>query len=232
VKHKPRFQKTASTRAVTRKKGGEIRIIDASSNCKSSETRITWNAEGPPGPAAPKPDGPCFSDGVTDHQYGYGFGRYFNCGNGTVNDTVTGLIMLQKANCFGSQDWLTANQSAAALGDGQCGLSDGSSPGDWRLMTKEEWAATIAETYENGCRYGGSSSGPSLTDRFGNGCFVDDETADNEVFSDVQSNYYWSSTTNAGNPGSAWRANLYGGLVNNGNSKPAVHFVWPVRGGQ
>ena len=36
----------------------------------------------------------------------------------------------------------------------------------------------------------------------------------------VQSNNYWSSSTNASNPNNAWNANL-----NN-------NYVWPVRGGE
>jgi hypothetical protein len=40
--------------------------------------------------------------------------------------------------------WAAANQSAAALGDGQCGLTDHSSPGDWRLPSRDEWIATLA----------------------------------------------------------------------------------------
>jgi len=33
------------------KSGGALRIIDASQQCKASETRITWNQQGQPGPA-------------------------------------------------------------------------------------------------------------------------------------------------------------------------------------
>lgn len=99
-------------------------------------------ATGPAGPAAgtDRPDPPCFDN----------TNRYVACSNtaglnGTVTDTVTGLIWLQDAACLGSLNWAVANQAAAAA-DGAWGgeLTDGSRPGDWRLPTKGEWEATIA----------------------------------------------------------------------------------------
>jgi hypothetical protein len=48
-------------------------------------------------------------------------------------------------------NWETAMQSAASaaqLADGQCGLSDGSKAGDWRLPTKDEWEAMVDKKYE------------------------------------------------------------------------------------
>ena len=50
------------------------------------------------------------------------------------------------------------------------------------------------------------------------------------AFSGVQSNNYWSSTTNANNPNNAWNVNLNNGNTNN-NNKNNTNFVWPVRGG-
>ena len=49
-------------------------------------------------------------------------------------------------------------------------------------------------------------------------------------FSGVQSNNYWSSTTDATNPANAWNANLNNGNVDT-NDKNNDDFVWPVRGG-
>jgi hypothetical protein len=51
------------------------------------------------------------------------------------------------------------------------------------------------------------------------------------VFSGVQSNNYWSSTTNAGNTDNAWNVNLNNGNVNNNNKTSNTNYVWPVRGG-
>ena len=50
-------------------------------------------------------------------------------------------------------------------------------------------------------------------------------------FMGVQSYYYWASTTNAGNPSSAWLVGLDFGYVGY-NGKSSAYFVWPVRGGQ
>ena len=47
----------------------------------------------------------------------------------------------------------------------------------------------------------------------------------------VQSNNYWSSTSNADNPNNAWNVNLNNGNVNN-NNKDNNNYVWPVRGGE
>jgi hypothetical protein len=50
------------------------------------------------------------------------------------------------------------------------------------------------------------------------------------IFSSVQSNNYWSSTSYAANTGNAWNVNFNDGNVNN-NDKPNTNYVWPVRAG-
>ncbi len=172
---------------------------------------------GPQGPAgaALKADGPCFNAiGDPDGQ-----NRYQGCGNGTVTDTVTGLIWLMNADCFGTMQWVAANTSAASLQHGDCGLMDNSSPGDWRLPTKEEWVATvaIARAMDPPC------VNPSLNDRSGYVCYRDRLPH----FVGVQSNYYWSSTTGAWHPNYAWNVNLTDGYVGE-NVKANDYFVWPV----
>ena len=84
---------------------------------------------------------------------------YVDCGNGTVTDNRTGLVWLKDANCLsgapggGAVDWFTAMEFVAGLSDQpatsaaaahDCGLSDGSSPGEWRLPTAAEWEAMMA----------------------------------------------------------------------------------------
>jgi hypothetical protein len=56
----------------------------------------------------------------------------------TVTACRTDLIWLKDANYFGEQLWSTAISLANELNDGECGLSDGSVEGDWRLPTKED----------------------------------------------------------------------------------------------
>lgn len=50
-------------------------------------------------------------------------------------------------------------------------------------------------------------------------------------YCDVQTNNYWSGTTNADNTSNAWNVNLNNGNVNNTN-KTNSNYVWPVRGGE
>ena len=75
---------------------------------------------------------------------------YIDRGDGTVKDTKTGLIWLKNANCLGDLSsgisWAEAMGNAESLRSGQCGLSDGSVSGDWRLPTLAEWRATTAGT--------------------------------------------------------------------------------------
>jgi hypothetical protein len=79
---------------------------------------------------------------------------------------------------------------------------------DWRLPTKKELEALT------------KWAGTSPSDRL-NGI----------GFTGVQSNYYWSSSTNAAGTRSAWNVNLnYGNVYS--NSKTNGNYVWPVRAGQ
>jgi len=57
-------------------------------------------------------------------------------GNGTV--TVNGLVWMKDAGCLGKINWNDAMARAKTVADGQCGLTDKSKPGDWRLPTVVE----------------------------------------------------------------------------------------------
>ena len=149
--------------------------------------------------------------------------RYVNCGNGTVTDTVTGLIWLQESNCLGSAAWAEANQAAAGLASGTCGLTDGSSAGDWRVPTQAEWTATVAQAVALGCT---GVNGPSLTNDAGTACL----SAGGSSFAGVASGLYWSSTTRQSGPSLAWAASLSLGAVSY-DVKGNAWRVWPVRGG-
>jgi hypothetical protein len=63
--------------------------------------------------------------------------------DGTVTDILTGLIWLENAGCYGGQSWDIAMSSAAELNNGECGLSDGSVEGNWRLPKKDELQGLI-----------------------------------------------------------------------------------------
>ena len=64
------------------------------------------------------------------------FPRMLDNGNGTVTDTVTGLVWLKQADCIHLQ-WLGAVAQQTA-GHGQCGLTDGSTAGSWRMPNRNE----------------------------------------------------------------------------------------------
>jgi hypothetical protein len=144
-----------------------------------------------------------------------------------VTDTVTGLIWLKNANCFLTKTYASANAAAKLLTAGQCGLTDGSSPGDWRLPTKDEWSAMIARAVALGCTFSGPGTAPSLTNDHGKGCL---NAGTGTSFTGVASVNYWSSTSNEIDPFYAWNANLELGNFNN-NDKFNALAVWPVRGG-
>jgi len=130
--------------------------------------------------------------------------RFTDNGNGTVTDNKTGLIWLKNANCFDKQDWSTAMNLAKRLKNGQCGLRDGSGTGQWRLPSEEEWEALIDKTSDN----------PALPA--------------GHPFTFVQFDYYWSSTTYAGNTSDAWNVVLNVGHMST-NAKKYTNHVWPVR---
>lgn len=127
--------------------------------------------------------------------------------DGTVTDNLTGLIWLKNANCSGKQTWANALVSANTLNSGECGLSDGSAEGDWRLPNVQELHSLIDFSQYN----------PALPS--------------GHPFSSIQSDSYWSSTTCASATNNAWRALLTYGSVN-GDLKTTTYYVWPVRGGQ
>lgn len=141
--------------------------------------------------APPNADPPCFDNG----------NRYVDCRNGTVTDTVTGLIWLKQADCLAASDYATANRSAAVLHERRCGLRDGSNKGDWRLPTEAEWRASLGQA-------------PL------------DATA---PFAGVQAATYWSSSGTVDNPGVAWGADPQTGSVLTVD-KSESHYGWPVRG--
>ncbi len=158
---------------------------------------------------------------------------YVDCGNGTVTDNRTGRVWLKNANCA-ALNWRAAMVfvagladmpagSAAALDD--CGLSDGSSPGEWRLPSVAEWEAKIADAVLLGCS-------PVITDDAGTGCWSPScNTAGLCALSGVGLFSYWSSSPIVSFPGSAWAMDLVNGGAT-GFGKGSTLFVWPFRGGQ
>lgn len=152
--------------------------------------------------------------------------RWCDNGNGTVTDllgsTVNGklqgrcLVWLQNANCsmvvlagilkISTLNWFDAVIWSSAVKNGDCGLSDGSVEGDWRLPTKTELQVLTTGTEQ--VRSG--TPGP---------------------FTSIQPAYYWSSTTDAIGTSFARDVSLGNGSVAGGGKTMPNDYVWPVRGG-
>ncbi len=140
--------------------------------------------------------------------------RWSDNGDGTVTDNLTGLIWLKNANCGGVMNWEGAHQFANTLFDGStganggdCGLSDHSKTGAWRL--------------------------PNLHELFGLMEFSQSQPAlpSNHPFSGVQSDLYWTASLSADVARFAWNVYLGNGSIDT-NGKTATFYVWLVREGQ
>lgn len=133
--------------------------------------------------------------------------RFIDNGDGTVLDNLTGLLWLKNANCFGRpRTWQEALDAANNVAASQCGLTDGSKAGDWRLPNVRELQSLLD--------FG--KVAPALPSA--------------HPFSRVARGFYWSSTTSTGSPLDAWGVVLIEGSTFSG-AKFLTWYVWPVRDG-
>jgi hypothetical protein len=134
--------------------------------------------------------------------------RFTDNSDGTVTDNLTGLIWLKDADAGdGAETWANALSICNSLANGQQGLIDGSSAGDWRLPTVQELQSLIDYGRYNVALPSG------------------------HPFTGEESSYYWSSTTHADVTDLAWGVNLLNGYVLNGDKANSM-YLWPVRGGE
>lgn len=137
--------------------------------------------------------------------------RYTDNGDGTVTDNLTQLIWLKDMACndLGLEDLPDALTKVNALEDGDCGLTDKSDPGDWRLPNiRELFSVFHLDWY----------LGPIPTDS--------PFTASNILYNQFASQ--WSSTVYKTDPTKAWGIRS-GDVTLEDQDQPM--FVWPVRGG-
>ncbi len=120
--------------------------------------------------------------------------RFIDNGDGTVADTVTGLTWLKKADCI-NQSWSGALTTINGLASGQCGLTDNSAAGQWRMPNRSEMLSLSdrAPTYPQ-ANYFNGIPGPD-------GTTVTIPVVFNNF---IVSNYYWTSTTYAADTTQAW----------------------------
>jgi hypothetical protein len=143
--------------------------------------------------------------------------RFTDNGDGTITDNLTHLIWLKDANCLGGTiNWQGALDFANGLYDGctncggtnnDCGLSDDSIEGDWRLPNRNELTSLL--DLEN----------------------VNPALPTDHPFMSFQSSFYWSSTTDAISQFFAWFVDFSNGDVDVGGKSTSFDFVLPVRGG-
>jgi hypothetical protein len=175
-------------------------VNDGINNIKATSTNGVWAVKGSGGgtvtlqstgayvPFAANDDGTVESGALLPYP------RMRDNGNGTVTDTVTGLIWMKQADCI-HQDWSGALAAVAALASGQCGLTDGSTAGQWRMPNRKELQSLSDRAQNNHADYFSSN-------------FVSANATINSqspVFNNfVQFQYYWTSTTNASATDNAW----------------------------
>ena len=120
--------------------------------------------------------------------------RMLDNGNGTVTDTVTGLIWMKQADCI-NQTWAGAIAAIGTLANGQCGLTDGSTAGRWRMPNRKEMLSLDDRAHNN------------MADYFDE-TFVSGNVAINSqpaIFTNfIGYQYYWTSSTNAADTSEAW----------------------------
>jgi hypothetical protein len=149
--------------------------------------------------------------------------RFTDNADGTVTDNLTGLIWLKDADCMGRRQWGTGtNETFDVISDLNSGTDftcDSYTAGtfnDWRLPNVRELQSLVHYGVYN----------PAVPNTAGTGKWTS-----GDPFTGVQSNYYWSCTTNANYTTSAWYVLLNYGLVDF-HDKSYDDYVWPVRGGQ
>jgi len=121
------------------------------------------------------------------------FPRFIDRGDGTVVDTVTGFVWLKQADCI-HLSWEAAVAAVKVLESGQCGLTDGSAAGSWRMPNRNEMESLSDRALSN------------HTDFFdATFVYLDHSLFQSPIFANlVGSQYYWTSTTDAADPSEAW----------------------------
>ncbi|MFP3939219.1 MAG: DUF1566 domain-containing protein [Thermoanaerobaculia bacterium] len=137
--------------------------------------------------------------------------RFVDNGDGTVTDHLTGLIWLRDADCATFLAPISFDQALAeadALADGTCGLTDGSTAGDWRVPNVRELASLLD--------YGE----------------LDPALPSGHPFTQVELDFYHSSTSFQGATENSWQVFLGTGEDRNRSKDSTTAFLWPVRGGR
>ena len=123
--------------------GDGSNVDDQVANNMITGTNAVWAVKGAGGGAVPlMATGADFSytpgdDGSTQTGIHFTYPRFRENGDGTVTDTLTGLVWLYRADAI-NLPWAAALAAVNGLASGQYGLTDGSVAGDWRMPTRNE----------------------------------------------------------------------------------------------
>jgi hypothetical protein len=173
---------------------------DTAANLKATSSNQVWAVKGAGDSGAVKLQATGFyltyaagDDGSIQSGVGLTAPRFIDNQNGTITDTMTGLIWLKQANCIRGT-WSEVLAAVSSLVSGQCGLADGSSPGQWRIPNRNELESLSDRAQTNLAQYfdytylnkdGSVYQAPIFTNY-------------------VEAQYYWTSTTDAADTTEAW----------------------------
>jgi len=127
---------------------------------------------------------------------------------------------MKDANCFGVRPWDAGVSGEGAtwdcfyLEDGDCGLTDGSTVGQWRLPNVKEILSLIAYGYAN----------PPIPNTAGTAQWTEGDPFINVMGFD----YYWTSTASYTSTTWALRVYMGGGLTSTAKITEEF-YLWPVR---
>ena len=153
-------------------------------------------------------------DGDVQLGTGWPSPRFIDNLDGTVTDLLTGLMWLKNANCAQAEaDWATGfvyidELNASGLMNGNdCGdtSNNGSHQTDWRLPNRKELVSLLD--------YGAIN--PALPS--------------GHPFTNVETNWYWSSTTYGFNTDQAWEVSIGSCSLDHDSKTGELDYVWAVR---
>ena len=152
------------------------------------------------------------------HGPAFGAFNFIDNGDGTVTDARTGLIWLKDANAIGLMEGSDTSVYIRNLADGQAGLTDGSTAGQWRVPSIQELE--------------GMSTDPPTTYCLDGSCFNCPVTwtMPGTPFTNVQSGCYWSITIETLHHDWMYLT-MSDGTVGSLGGVGEWCFVWPVRNG-
>ncbi|HEY1806722.1 MAG TPA: DUF1566 domain-containing protein [Terracidiphilus sp.] len=199
-------------------------VNDSLQNLKAASTNGVWAVRGPGNGAARlqatglfQPPLQTGDDGTLQMGVPLAGSRFIENGDGTVTDAMTGLVWLKQANCI-QGDWATAVVAVTKLASGQCGLTDGSAAGTWRMPNRKEMQSLADRNINNESDY--------LNFTYLNPDHSVYQRAILTYF--VEAEDYWTSSTYAADTTEAW--SVYScdfGVYN--TPKSAIQYTLAVR---